>query len=223
MANEESIIYLLQSGASSGWTTFFIIMSYLGSFAGALLTIGFIFGYRMYSTQKKCKLMFGKDIKSFSAIRFTSEKQIKSFLDIFLFGKFYPYIFAGTYILSVGLNYVIKELVGRARPYEAFKDITCIYGDFGSSMPSGHAVSVMVIAIFTCYMVFRLSDKKWFKALICCLMGALIASVVTARLYLGIHYPTDIIMGLLIGIVMSIIGILIFKKLSKTVQIKKID
>ena len=109
------------------------------------------------------------------------------------------------------VNVLIKPLAARTRPYDAIDGLVSLVGresDF--SFPSGHSANS-----FSCaWAIFRSTKKKYgIPALI---LAALIS---LSRLYVGVHYPSDVICGVIIGIAMSEIGVRIVKKLFA----KKID
>lgn len=102
-------------------------------------------------------------------------------------------------------NLTIKPLVARIRPYDLMAlrgtDINILISkaptDF--SFPSGHTV-----ASFEGASVLFIANKKWgIPALV---LASLIAF---SRLYLFVHYPTDVFAGLLMGILFGILGYLI--------------
>lgn len=98
----------------------------------------------------------------------------------------------------------IKILIHRARPYivlDTAKKIIAGDTDF-KSFPSGHAAVIFAIA-----MAIYFFNKKlgiWF------FIGATLISV--SRIFVGVHWPTDILAGALIGIISGIIIGKIFKK-----------
>ena len=96
--------------------------------------------------------------------------------------------------LLIGLlvgNVVIKELVMRPRPFVTHPDLTALL-DPGDqwSFPSAHTLSSFAAA--TALFFFH---RK--SSLLACLVAALIGF---SRLYACVHYPTDVLAGMLIGI-----------------------
>lgn len=89
-------------------------------------------------------------------------------------------------------NLVLKNWVARVRPYELINGLNCLVGvqkDF--SFPSGHATN----SFATAWVLFRMAPRKWgVPALV---MAVLIS---LSRLYVGVHYPTDVIAGVIIGL-----------------------
>lgn len=104
-------------------------------------------------------------------------------------------------LLSIALAYIvanliIKNAVARVRPYDAYTFLMPIVSkphDF--SFPSGHAVNAFAAATA----VFLNHKKIGIVALI---IAALVAF---SRLYVGVHYPTDVLTGMAIGIVFAVL------------------
>lgn len=89
-------------------------------------------------------------------------------------------------------NLVIKNWVARIRPYELIPGLDCLVGiqdDF--SFPSGHTTNSIACA----WVLFRRTEKKWgVPALVMAILISL------SRLYVGVHYPTDVLGGAVIGL-----------------------
>ena len=105
-------------------------------------------------------------------------------------------------------NLVIKNWVARVRPYELIPGLNCIVGladDF--SFPSGHTTNSLACG----WVLFRRAPKTWQR--VCALVMAILISL--SRLYVGIHYPTDVLGGAVIGIGAACLSMWLFPKLEK--------
>lgn len=111
-------------------------------------------------------------------------------------------------LLAMGLgvlitNIALKETVARVRPYEYSQTLRGYWIQAGSnfegdpSFPSGHTTGVTAFAVS----FFLICNKKWSWAF---LPVALLMGV--CRLYLAVHFATDVIAGFLVGIVVSVIS-----------------
>lgn len=95
-------------------------------------------------------------------------------------------------------NLMLKNFIRRVRPYEVISGLTALIEkqhDF--SFPSGHTASSFAVAII----LYQELPKKY--GCIAILLAILIAF---SRLYLGVHYPSDVIVGAISG---SCIGMLV--------------
>lgn len=104
--------------------------------------------------------------------------------------------------LLVG-NLTLKPLVARPRPCWRHPEIPLLIANpTDYSFPSGHAMSSFAAAVG----IFMWNRRMGIAAL----LGAVVMSV--TRLYFYVHYPTDILAGMLIGIVLGIVAYQIMKR-----------
>jgi membrane-associated phospholipid phosphatase len=94
---------------------------------------------------------------------------------------------AATYLL----NLVIKQLVKRLRPFLTDIHLVPVYRPGEYSFPSGHSSSV-----FSAVTSFSRAYPKWYVIAPSFLWAA---SVGYSRMYLGVHYPTDVAAGAILG------------------------
>ena len=107
-------------------------------------------------------------------------------------------------IESAACNLVIKPVVGRVRPFDEHNMEITINKPKDYSFPSGHTAASFAAAVS-----YYLSDRKHGKAAIA---GAIAMGF--SRIYLLVHYPTDVICGAILGIVSALSVHEIYKKKS---------
>jgi len=97
---------------------------------------------------------------------------------------------------NILLNGALKLVFHRPRPTVFAWQTVAV----SSSFPSGHAMSATVCYGTVAYLVARLQKHHWSRVLT--LTGAilLILLVCATRLYLGVHYPSDVVAGILVGL-----------------------
>ena len=95
---------------------------------------------------------------------------------------------------SVVFNTIFKNIIRRDRP-----NILRLITQGGFSYPSGHAMITMCCYGYLFYYVFNNVKNKYLKIFLLIILGILIVSIPISRIYLGVHYFSDIIGGLLLG------------------------
>lgn len=133
----------------------------------------------------------------------------------FLLNRKYSYVFAACFLLGVGLNYILKTIIARPRPFVEHSEIMNLTDTLGHSMPSSHALCVIVLSMFLCYYIFKSTKNKFWRSLV--IIGCVIMIGLTwlSRMYLGMHYLTDIFVGAIIGGVISTLGIIFLERKAK--------
>ena len=116
-------------------------------------------------------------------------------------------ILTGMGILSFSTNTLFKYIFRRDRP-SVLKMIT----QGGYSYPSGHAMISVSIYGYLLYLVNKCIMNKWLKIILNILLVLLILSVGVSRIYLGVHYASDIVGGFLLALVELILFINISNK-----------
>ena len=111
-------------------------------------------------------------------------------------------------ITSLSVNGIVKNFAQVPRPFT--KGISCVRADTatGYSFPSGHAQG---FATWSSFFAIKLK-KLWFRILV----GVLIVLVAVSRLYLGAHYPSDVIVAVLLGVSISVLGSYLFTRVKDT-------
>jgi len=137
-------------------------------------------------------------------------------ITIYLFWRYYKYEnillipFIGTIILSELSKELLKIIFQRPRPENALS------AAHSFSLPSGHAMIAVVFYGFIAYFFLCLCQKNKISVLGGVLF--IILSIGFSRLYLGVHYLSDILAGYLLGVFWLLLGIFAIKKLTSKNQ-----
>ena len=127
---------------------------------------------------------------------------------LFVFKRKLCYSFLITYAFVYFVNnFIVKNLVKRVRPFVAILNIGDKVTDF--SFPSGHIACAVTIAFFLGYFLFQYFKKSSTRFGIVLCLVIYVGLVAISRMYLGKHYLTDLLAGMLIAGTISIIGLLV--------------
>ena len=105
------------------------------------------------------------------------------------------------------LNQLLKRILRRPRPTE-FR----IVEETGYSFPSGHSITSMVFYGYLVYLTYKYINNKKIKIPLIIFLVLLIPTIGLSRIYLGVHYASDVLCGFLLGIIYLILFISISKK-----------
>jgi len=94
------------------------------------------------------------------------------------------------------LNGVLKLGFNRPRPSIFVPEVHAV----SSSFPSGHAMSAAIVYGTVAYLAARLHKRMWARTLVMTAALIVIVLISISRMYLGVHYPSDVIAGLAIGL-----------------------
>ena len=100
------------------------------------------------------------------------------------------------------LNQLIKRILQRPRPTEYR-----IIEEKGYSFPSGHSMVSMAFYGYFIYLIYKYVKNKYVKWISIILLSLLICLIGISRIYLGVHYTSDVLGGFLISISYLIIYI----------------
>lgn len=118
-------------------------------------------------------------------------------------------IFLNLVIITM-LNQLLKRILQRPRPTE-FR----IIEETGYSFPSGHSMISMAFYGYLIYLIYKYVKNKYVKWISIIILSILICSIGISRIYLGVHYTSDVLGGFFISISYLVIYISLINRLLK--------
>ena len=114
-----------------------------------------------------------------------------------------------------GINFLIKIMVQRPRP-----DLM-IVAENGFSFPSGHSIMSVVLFGILVYLILKFLRARFLKIGLTFVLCTLIVGICFSRIYLGVHYLTDVIAGLSLGLAILFALVVIFERINAKATGKK--
>jgi undecaprenyl-diphosphatase len=103
---------------------------------------------------------------------------------------------------------LLKTAFDRERPYEVIPAADpLLRWEISSSMPSGHAAASAAGAVILAYLL----GGRWAWA-----FGLLAVAVAFGRVYIGVHYPFDVLAGAVLGVVVGLVAVVLVRRLQPT-------
>ena len=144
-----------------------------------------------------------------------------AYLQYFFLASFFIFLYFSTYskrkklyifatiafssiLARLGVTEIIRFFYHRPRPFITYQ-IHQLIPENGWSFPSGHSAFFFAIAMSVYFY-----NKKWGIGFF---VGAILMNI--SRIIVGVHYPSDILGGVIVGVIVSFIVFRITKKLSK--------
>lgn len=94
------------------------------------------------------------------------------------------------------LTLILKEVIDRPRPFETIPDADpLLRATVGQSMPSGHAATSFAGAVVLTYLLPRAAPFLFLLA----------AAIAFARIYVGVHYLSDVLVGAFLGAAVALV------------------
>lgn len=128
--------------------------------------------------------------------------------------KKYAVLISVNLFISTVLNIILKNIFDRARP-EGYRLIEI----GGFSFPSGHSMASMTFYGFLIYLIYKKIQNKYIKWTLITILSILILAVGTSRIYLGVHYASDVIGGFCF----SIIYLAFYTHFTKNIIVSKVE
>lgn len=130
-------------------------------------------------------------------------------------------IFSFILFFGIGLNFLLKNLFQRPRPL-----FLPLVHETSYSFPSGHSMNSFIFYTCLSFFIFRKLKNRQLKIVLISSSGLLIFLIGVSRIYLGAHYPSDVLAGYIGGLgwfvaVLLFEKTLIFFRLFKEYELKK--
>ena len=167
---------------------------------------GDIIGYKLISTFLISDFVtpIAKFITNFGGAIFLSIATVMLFL-LIKNKKIGLSIISNIVIITI-LNQLLKRILQRPRPTE-FR----IVEETGYSFPSGHSMVSMAFYGYLIYLIYRYIKNKYVKWTLITILSICLIGI--SRIYLGVHYTSDVLGGFLLSISYLVIYISSIKKL----------
>ena len=124
--------------------------------------------------------------------------------------KWFATRIAALSLSSLLLMFTLKLFFQRARP-----DLPVIGDVKGFSFPSGHAlISVVFYGLFI-HMIWHEVKSKWLRIVMVTLLSILILLIAFSRVYLRVHYASDVIAGIAVGFIWLVLSLNIIQRIEK--------
>jgi undecaprenyl-diphosphatase len=113
---------------------------------------------------------------------------------------------AAAYVLVCWLiEYVVenglKHVLGRPRPVVPVEFVHATSGSY----PSGHTMGIAVLAVSLVVVSVGLVDRRWWRWSVMAGAVVVIVAVAASRVLLGVHFPSDVVGGMLLGTLLALV------------------
>lgn len=115
-------------------------------------------------------------------------------------------------IISTVTYAILKNIVQRPRPPIEER----LIAETGYSFPSGHSTNNMAFYAFAIYLIYTNIENKKIRNILCVILGIIPILIGFSRIYLRVHYPSDVIAGFALGFVLALMFIsFIYKRIKE--------
>lgn len=123
-------------------------------------------------------------------------------------------------VLAIGLfiNVLLKAIFQRPRPeFDPILDLSSSY-----SFPSGHAMNAFIFYTVVSYFVYHFTHNKVLSIFVTIFSLVLILLIGFSRVYLGVHFPSDVIAGYIAGFFVFVTAIVLEKTIAFRTMTQKV-
>ncbi len=141
------------------------------------------------------------------------------------FGRKVAILGLSALILSNVLVILLKYIIAEPRPFLALSNVDLLTPESGSSFPSGHTASSFAAATVIGLKYHQKSKGRKYWLIYPLLIFAIIVGF--SRIYVGVHYPYDVIFGALLGVLCALIILksedkIFYSKIAHIIRLNKI-
>ena len=111
---------------------------------------------------------------------------------------------------STAMMFLLKAFFSRARPL-----VPLLRPALGYSFPSGHSFMSFAFYGLLIYLAYKYLETVWLKWIIIIALGSLTLLIGFSRIYLRVHYASDVLAGFSIGIIWLSFSLWILRKMEK--------
>lgn len=144
-------------------------------------------------------------LKTITRLGDTAPTIIIVLLLVLFIKKEYKYLLVISEIVTLTINQVLKHLIQRARP----PLIERLIEQNGYSYPSGHSMMALCLYGILIYIIYKEIKNKKIKILLITLFTILIFLIGLSRIYVRVHYPSDVLGGFCLSLSILILCITI--------------
>ena len=120
-------------------------------------------------------------------------------------------------LTSIGLLFLLKNIFHRHRPLEPLtKNV------IGYSYPSGHSFSSFTFFGLLTYIIWQTNISKIWKWILSIVFIGMAACIAISRVYLHVHFASDVVSGFCLSIIWLSISLLILKKIQNSGKLRAV-
>ena len=186
---------------------FFVIITLIVMYAPNCRELDTNILHHIQSMLSCIPIVYAHNITNFGTANWWLWPQITVSTTLISHRKYIPALFFVAYAqILYNIIELIKNYVCRERP--------CGHSYIGFSFPSGHSAITMFIYGTVIYLILRHVRNDFWRYCLSIILGIFIALVAISRMWINVHFPTDVLAGLFLGFIfvnLYIITIKVFK------------